>query len=206
MDFTIHPHRHSDLIFAGIDELKAEWLEICDAIASVDEESIILEFESEPRAAKSISQAINRLIKRELVARGWNQEVYIFADREYAQQARGVWRMDFAKEHLCVEVAFNHRSDISWNLLKPTLASELNHVRKAMQADGGVIISATQEMKDAGGFDSAVGTFDDYVQYLKPLSQILSAPLMRVGLEAPTTFRIEHESRGSRKVGHVVRC
>ena len=203
MEFTIHPHRHADLIFAGREELRAEWLEICDAIDEISDESIIQEFESNPREAKSISQAINRLIKTHLVAKGWLSESFIFADREYAEQARGVWRLDFTKRHLCIEVAFNHRSDIAWNMLKPTLASELNHVLKAVQAEGGVIIAATQELKDAGGFDSAVGTFEDYVQYLRPLSQILTAPLMIVGLEAPRTFRIEVESRGNRKVGHV---
>lgn len=205
MEFTIHPHRHADLIFMGREQLRAEWLEICDAIAEIGDEDIIREFEGNPREAKSISQAINRLIKARLVAKGWLTESFIFADREYAEQARGVWRLDFTKEHLCVEVAFNHRSDISWNMLKPTLASELNHVLKAVQADGGVIVAATQELKDAGGFDNAVGTFEDYVQYLKPLSQILTAPLMIVGLEAPSTFRIEVEAHGNRRVGRVVR-
>lgn len=205
MEFTIHPHRHADLIFNGRDELRAEWLEICDAIDQISDEDVIGEFQNNPREAKSISQAINRLIKQQMVARGWTPESFIFADREYAEQSKGVWRLDFTKRHLCMEVAFNHRSDISWNMLKPTLASELNHVLKAVQADGGVIVTATQELKEAGGFDSAVGTFEDYVQYLKPLSQILTAPLMIVGLEAPRTFRIELETHGRRKVGRVVR-
>lgn len=206
MEFTTHSHRHADLIFSGIDDLREEWLEICDAITSVGDEDIIDEFESNPREAKSISQAINRLVKRQLTMRKWDQEVFIFSDRRYAERARGVWRLDFAKYHLCVEVAFNHRSDIAWNLLKPTLASELNHVDKAIQADGGVIIAATRELKDAGGFDNAIGTFEDYVQYLKPLSTILAAPLMIVGLKAPRSFRIEVETTGYHRVGRVVRC
>lgn len=205
MEFTTHAHRDADLIFAGRDGLREEWSEILDAVRAVTDAEIIDEFESNPRAAKSISQAINRLLKRELVTRGWHPETFIFADREYAEQAKGVWRLDFSKRHLCIEVAFNHRSDISWNLLKPTLAAELNHVLKAVQAEGGVIVAATEEMKAAGGFDSAVGTFEDYVQYLRPLSQILTAPLMVVGLEAPRTFRIETRADGNRKVGQVVR-
>lgn len=205
MEFTIHPHRHADLIFDGRDELRAEWHEICDAIDGISDDDVIREFESNPREAKSISQAINRLIKARMVAKGWVAESFIFADEEYAEHSRGIWRLDFTKRHLCMEVAFNHRSDISWNMLKPTLASELNHVLKAVQTDGGVIVAATQELKDAGGFDSAVGTFEDYVQYLQPLSQILTAPLMIVGLEAPRTFRIETERHGNRRVGRVVR-
>lgn len=203
MDFSIHAHRDADLIFTGRESLRAEWYEACEAIKAISDQDIIDEFQSNAREAKSISQAINRLMKKELVSRGWHPESYIFADEEYAQQAKGVWRLDFAKQHLCIEVAFNHRSDISWNLLKPTLASELNHVLKAMQAEGGIIIAATEDLKQAGGFDSAVGTFEDYVQYLRPLSQILTAPLMIVGLEAPKSFRIDHEKRSNKQVGHV---
>lgn len=205
MEFTLHAHRDADLIFSGRESLRYEWFEVCDAISAITDEDIIDEFEGNPRKAKSISQAINRLIKDELVERGWHPETFIFADKEYAEQEKGVWRLDFAKRYLCIEVAFNHRSDISWNLLKPTLASELNHVRKAVQTEGGIIIAATEELKAAGGFDNAVGTFEDYVQYLKPLRQILTAPLMIVGLEAPRTFRISLEDMGYKKVGHVVR-
>jgi len=205
MDFVVFGHRHADLIYTHREPYRTLWFEVCDAISSVTDDDIIREFESNKRQAKSISQAINRLLKRELVARGWTAESYIFADEEYSVQAKGVWRLDFAKDRLCIEVAFNHRSDVAWNLLKPTLASELNHVAKAIQSDGGVIVTATRELKAAGGFDNAVGTFEDYVQYLRPMSQILTAPLMLVGLEAPTSFVIDLEAVGTKKVGHVRR-
>jgi hypothetical protein len=35
------------------------------------------------------------------------------------------------------------------------LASELNHVEKAIQTRAGILICATYEMKSAGGFDGA---------------------------------------------------
>jgi len=206
MEFELHGHRNADLVFTGRPEYRALWSEVCDALSGITDEQVIHEFESSTRQAKSISEALNRLIKRGLVARGWTPESFIFADEEYAERAKGVWRLDFAKQPLCIEVAFNHRSDIAWNLIKPTLASELNHVLKAIQADGGIIIAATQGLKEAGGFDPAVGTYEDYVQYLKPLRQILTAPLMIVGLEAPRTFRIEVvEQEPRKKVGRVVR-
>lgn len=205
MRFIAHSHRNADLIFENREEFKELWGEVCDVLGAISEDDIIVEFESGHRDAKSISQAINRLIKKELVAKGWVSESYIFADKEYGPLSKGTWRLDFAKGRLCVEVAFNHRSDIAWNLIKPTLAAELNHVLKAMQADGGIIITATQAMKAAGGYDNAIGTFEDYVQYLKPMSQILTAPLMIVGLLPPKTFAIALESRANRKVGHVIR-
>ena len=209
MDFVIHGHRQGDIVLGQQHPYRDLWLELCEAIYEIEDEDIIDEFESNPREAKSISQAINRLIKYGLTRRGWESESFIFADDSYRYDERGrvsgIWRLDFAKEPLCVEVAFNHRSDISWNLIKPTLASELNHVEKAVQCDGGIVVTATREMKYAGGFDRAVGTFEDYVQYLRPLSQILTSPLIIVGLLPPETFDIEWEHRGRQTIGHVRR-
>ncbi len=207
MRFRIHGYRHGDYLFGGLSEYSSLWNEIADSISSVTDDMIIGEFESNPREAKSISQSINILLKYEFIERGWHPESYIFADEQFAHKARakGTWRLDFAKDSLSVEVAFNHRSDISWNLLKPTLASELNHVEKAIQTSGGVIITATEAMKKVGGFDSACGTFEDYVQYLKPLGTILTAPLVIVGLEPPETFEIEVKPERGKKIGHVRR-
>ena len=202
MRFRIHGYRHADYLFPNLEEYSSLWAEVSDALQAITDDMIIEEFEKQARRAKSISEAINRLIKKELVERGWAAESYIFADEEYRQSAqgkktsKGIWRLDFAKDQLCIEVAFNHRSDISWNLIKPTLASELNHVEKAIQTSGGVLITATQAMKAAGGFDNAVGTFEDYVQYLKPMAGMLPAPLMIVGLEEPETFTISQLPTG----------
>ncbi len=75
--------------------------------------------------------------------------------------------------------------------LKPILASELNHVAKAIQTELGVLILATQGMKDACGFDSAVGTYEKAVRYLLPLQSQLTVPLVLIGLEPPETFSID---------------
>lgn len=112
--------------------------------------------------------------------------------------------MRFAKSDISVEVAFNHRSDCSWNLIKPVLASELNHVAKAIQTKAGIIICATDEMKNAGGFDSAVGTYETYLTYLEPMNNILTAPLLIVGLNAPKTFKIiKRKTSDSKTIGDV---
>lgn len=205
MNFKVYGYRHADYLFSTLDEYKVLWGEILDALGSITDRMIIDDFESANRRAKSISEAVNRLIRIELSARGWKPESYIFADENYGPSARGTWRLDFAKEELSIEVAFNHRSDISWNLIKPTLASELNHVEKAIQTSGGVIVTATQAMKAAGGYDSAIGTFEDYVQYLKPLRNMLTAPLAIIGLEPPDSFHIDVvPGTGTSKVGEVV--
>lgn len=132
-------------------------------------------------------------------------ESYGYGGKATRSNGKGTWRLDFAKEFLCVEVAFNHRSDISWNLLKPTLSSELNHVAKWANTEGGVIICATDDLKSNGGFDNAVGTYEDYVHYLLPMTHILTSPLVIIGLEAPETFYIDVRNEGGRNRGYVQR-
>src|SRR5699024_10487008 len=115
---------------------------------------------------RSISRQINELLSENLTQFGWESESPIFQNSHY----RGdTWRLDFAKELISIEVAFNHSSVIAWNLLKPVLAGELNHVQKAIQTELGIIICATNELKRAGGFDGSIGSFEKYVDFLIPL-------------------------------------
>ena len=193
MKYEITSHRYAEIIFDADPDLKYQWESIKKVLDEITDEDIISEFLSQKRDAKSISEALNRIIKRKMVGAKWSAESYIFSDPRYQKTSKkrdkGLWRLDFAKKDgVSVEVAFNHRSDCSWNLIKPILASELNHVSKAIQTKAGVIICATDEMKEAGGFDNAVGTYETYLTYLNPMRNILTAPLLIIGLKAPDTF------------------
>ena len=174
MKFRTYPHRHAYEIFIEDENINRLWNEIVEVLKSISEEDIINEFNSERRKAKSISEAINKLIAKGLSAKGWNEQSPIFADPNYSDN-KGTWRLDFAKDDIAIEVAFNHGGNVSWNLIKPVLSSELNHVEKAIQTQVGVLITATDDMKRVGGFDGAVGSYEKYVEYLKPLNNINNA-------------------------------
>ena len=105
---------------------------------------------------------------------------------------------------ISIEVAFNHGGSIAWNLLKPVIASEINHVPKRIQTGVGIVICATDGLKQAGGFDSAIGTYDQFISNLRPLRNILTVPVLIVGLEAPKTFRMMVEKRGNQNFGSIV--
>ena len=57
---------------------------------------------------------------------------------------------------------------------------------------------ATEEMKKAGGFDGAVGTFEKAERYLKPLQNQLSCPMVLIGLSAPESFVVKHVGKPKR--------
>jgi hypothetical protein len=94
---------------------------------------------------------------------------------------------------IAVEVAFNHGEAIAWNLLKPVMAAELNHVEKETNigAGIGVVICATEALKKAGAFDGAVGSYEKFLRYLKPMNGQLTVPMLIIGLEPPETFRVK---------------
>jgi len=192
--YRIHSHRFGRAI-ADEEGFRQEWREIIETIESISDLEIQNTHVANNPERKSISKAINHLLYNKLKAKGWNPESAIFNDPNYTATK---WRLDFAKELISVEVAFNHAGVIAWNLLKPVLASELNHVDKEIQTQLGVIIMATEDMKIAGGFDSAVGSFENAIRHLKPLQNQLSCPLVIIGLEPPDSFRVEHIGKPKR--------
>lgn len=207
MKYVYHSHRFAYELFNDNPKYCFLWNELKDVLDNITDEDLMLEFlvvlQNEPET-KSLSKAINRLIKKGLESKGWNSESFIFADKKYSDDNKGTWRLDFAKDLVAVEVAFNHGGNVSWNLIKPVLSSELNHVEKAIQTEIGIVITATDEMKKAGGFDSAVGSYEKYVEYCKPLMNLLSTPILIIGLEKPETFRIKHDIDGhNRKIGRI---
>jgi hypothetical protein len=76
-------------------------------------------------------------------------------------------------------------------------------VKKETQAGVGVIITATEALKRAGGFDNAVGTFDDFLLHLRPMRNILTVPLLIVGLQPMDSFKIRVEQTSDGKRGFV---
>ena len=202
MNYKIHSFRHGEIILNNEPNYKIVWNELLKAIESITDDEIIEYHENNPRKAKSISESINNILKSKLVALDWNEESYIFQDNEYSGNR---WRLDFAKDSISVEVAFNHGEAIAWNLIKPVLAGELNHVQKEINTEIGVIICATKELKDKGGFDGAVGEYEKFLTYLNPLRDVLSVPIVIIGLEAPTSFEIKVEKIDGKKQGIVER-
>lgn len=201
MRFQLHPHRHADSVIADIDS-EGLWGEFTSALTGIDDADLIARHQSEYSGKMSLSYAINSLIHDRLTGLGWRAEAPIFQDTSYQGER---WRLDFAKGVFSVEVAFNHGEAAAWNLLKPVLASELNHVQKAIQTRVGIVVTATEALKDAGAFDSSVGSFEKYQTYLKPLQSVLSAPIVLVGLQPPDSFVVRKvKGESGRNTGKIV--
>jgi hypothetical protein len=197
MKFETTYHRNADAVILSNQDIKKDYEEIIEVINSISDLDLITEFErrkTERSNIKSLSEPINFLIDERLVAKGWDRQSQIFREEEYSKKGQTAWRLDFAKNTISVEVGFNHGEAISHNLIKPVLASELNHVEKSIQTKMGVIITATDELKKYGGFDGAVGSYEKYKSYLRPFNNILTTPIVLIGLKLTSKFIIEQRT------------
>ena len=193
MNLTYYYHRNSNLLVED-EEFEEDYQELVNALETISDKDLENGFLSSSREnIKSLSEPINDLIKDRLVKLGWNAESGLFKEAPYDRTNSSRWRLDFAKNSISVEVAFNHAEAIAHNIIKPVLASELNHVQKEIQTKLGIIVTATKSMKSKGNFDGAVGTFEQFIEYFKPYSAIVPTPIVLIGIEAPETFVINKE-------------
>ena len=200
MKYKIKSFRFGQLILENEPNYKIIWDELCRTIDSITDNEIIEIHESYTTPPKGLAPALNKLLKQKFIDIGWNAESRIFNDKEYGNKA---WRLDFAKDSISIEVSFNHGEAIAWNLLKPTIASELNHVKKDIKTDVGIVICATKDLKTFGGFDNSTGEFEKFERYLDPLRNMLTVPVVIIGLDKPETFIIEHKKEGKNFRGIV---
>jgi hypothetical protein len=197
MEFRLHSHRFAETILRT--RFPAAFRHLQRAIRGIGERDLIDAFESFEKAPVGLQRALNKAIGDALRG-GWTAESQIFAGEAFSSNA---WRLDFAREGVAVEVAFNNRGSAAWNLVKLTLSAELNHLHKDTTTSVGVLITATDALKAVGNIDSAVGTFDQFRKYADAMANILTSPILLVGLEAPVGFRVERV-RGT-KSGAIVR-
>ena len=234
MEFRTLSHRFAEEIIRENTELSELFDEITQTIRGIEEEDLIRTFENkgldgwsadnEDKTWMSLSYAINMLIDQRLTALKWDRQSPIFQGKQYSS----VWTLDFSKQvdskiepddesqepnfrklGMAVEVAFNHGEAIAWNLMKPVLAAEINHLEKNLNVDSGVgvMIVATNNLKTVGAFDGAVGAFERVSKYLIPMRNQLTVPIIVIGLEAPKTFYIakQKDPMTKKNTGVVVR-
>lgn len=198
MEYITYSHRFAEAIISSDPELSRRYSEFTRALSSITEEELIVDFERRKAehaqrhtSFKSLTPSINGILKERIEQiPGWRYEVDIFNDNA-GVIGNTEWRLDFAcDDAFCVEVAFNHGEAIAWNLLKPVLACELNHVQKAVQGKVGIYVCATELMKSAANIDPASGSFEKVLRYLPPMMNQLTVPMIIIGLCPFSNFKI----------------
>lgn len=128
--------------------------------------------------------AINQLIDARLKAVSWRAQppLYIGGDKRGHELAG--WKMDFKKERVGVEIAFNHQEAIPWIFTRLNLAGESKEVLEASRIDVGIAAFAAKSLKTWGRMDAAVGTFAQAKLWLEKMRPVMPVPIVVVGLHA----------------------
>lgn len=186
MQIEIESHRLGlDLLEHG--RYEAEWHQLKEMVGFLTE-GIILEKHLEiSRAALlrgknppvGLQTALNSVVKETLEpGMGWQGQVRLFSGSE----ALAGWTMDFLKNRVGVEVAFNHASYFPWIFTRLNIAGESDDVDEASRIDVGVTICSRQDLKTWGRMDPAVGVFEQVSRWLQKMRPIMPTPLVLIGL------------------------
>lgn len=210
MEYELHSHRYGLEIIENSTDFKPVFDGLLSVIKNLNEEEFLISFESwlsKNPLKKSVSTELNRYFDENLVAIGWDRQSEIFKDPRYHSKSdNSPWKLDFSfKELFSLEVAFNHAGSTMANLIKPVLASELNHVEKKFQTKIGIVITATQDFRKLGGFDPAIGTYEKYLEHLPPLMNQLTVPMVIIGLKPFKTFSVSPKKKGVRELSKIIR-
>jgi hypothetical protein len=122
--------------------------------------------------------ALNQLFKERLGKLLWANEVPLFSNPQL-YPGRNI---DFMKNHLGVEIAFNHESYAERILFRLNVASESEAIIPEHVVHGGVIVVASDAVKQWGSMDSSVGTFDGWRRSVELVKNSFSVPLILLGL------------------------
>jgi hypothetical protein len=88
--------------------------------------------------------------------------------------------------------------------VKNQFASSASNLLKEIEGEVGIVICPTIDLRRSGGFDGAVSTYEECISCLKMMENIITTPILVIGLDGLETFRINHTKEGNVKVGYVM--
>ena len=190
MKLELHDFRHALPILER--SYSSIWAEFCEQLGSIQADDIsdfhrglVRDAVGRARRPQAGAQtAINRLIDARLSALSWRAQppLYIGGDRRGDELAG--WKMDFKKDRVGVEIAFNHQEAIPWIFTRLNLAGESDEVLADSRIEVGIAAFAAQTLKTWGRMDGAVGTFDQAKLWLEKMRPVMPVPIVVVGLHA----------------------
>lgn len=177
--------------------------EVFYLLKNIKSEEITKSFSSSHNM-KSISRPLSDIISDKLTKNSWISDKPILKFTEELDITRTKrWTLDFYKQEIGLEIAFDHNVGISWNIMKLFITASNTNYKKATNINYGVIITADNQLKSKGGFDGSIGTFEQYIEHSKVYESLSKTPILIIGLCAPDDFWIRHRKMGSKKIGKV---
>lgn len=152
------------------------------------------------KTTKSLSFAIKDELSIIMKENGFSSNKNIFASSDYSSIKR--FTFDYYKSHINFEIGFNHEMACAWKLIKGSLLS-YEDSQIGFKSKLSIIITVTKAMRDEGGFDGSIASFEKYIEYLKPMYNNLLNPIILIGIEPFEDFKISHKKYYDKTLGKV---
>jgi hypothetical protein len=140
---------------------------------------------SPPVGGQSI---LNELIDDMLGRAGWETQLYVlgevFDESNGRNRKLNYWSMDFKKRDIGVEVSFNNAGVLAQNILRLSVMSETVTRPRSELIRLGILVTATQRLKEWAGMDGTVLTFESVNKVLPLVTFNIPTPIVVLGLDA----------------------
>lgn len=178
MKYKKYAHRYADIILNSEYTIKNEIDEILDKLTFEKIEAKYQEInldniQSGKQVRKGKQHAINSLLKASFQEKGWEVEKKVFND------ADNDLLIDFWKNKIGIDVAFNHRSFIGGDLLRLQAGAEIKNM-----INFGIYICGTKDfLKSITNDHRSLVHFEKVKWYLENFYSVLTVPVMLIGFE-----------------------
>lgn len=202
MRFEEYSHLNGLEIIRNIPDAYEKYKGVTGILESITDDEIIAKY-YELNSGKSLSTTLRQIIEEKILNLKWKKNLSIFDDKE-VNKGGSRWKADYVlPPDFSMVISFDHYSMMTNNLMKIALASEESYMNKNVQTKFGILISATYDLKQNGGFDSVIGEFEKYKVQCRVLQNHLKVPIIIIGLKAPESFKITHEKVAGRNRGDI---
>lgn len=173
-----YAHRYADIILNSEYTIKNEIDGILDQLNFSNIELIFDEINREKenigkKIQKGRQPAINALLKDLFLEKGWEGEKKVFNDSDNDLV------IDFWKNNIGVDVAFNHRSFIGGDLLRLQAGAEIKNMINV-----GIYVCGTKDfLKYVSKDHCSIVSFERVKWYLENFYSVLTVPILLIGLE-----------------------
>ena len=188
-DENIYSHRNGLVILQhALPDAYSQLLEILNFNEETDLRIRTEKHLTNSTTNKSSSDIYNKIIESRFLALNWLGQPRIFSDDSYDS-----WKLDFGKQNMAaVEVAFNNASYVPHILAKLEISCvELHRIKKDINAQEGILIVASEELKKSQNFDTTCVTFEGVIKFLHAYETMLTSPMVVFAIDAPKTFKIQ---------------
>ncbi len=169
-------------------------------LEELEEDAIVSNYEESKFV--SIASVLKKNIINQLVKKNWKQTKYIFKDNKYMNSR---WTNQLSYNGIVMNFCFDHHYSICWNLVRGELDTRPNYIEKNGYSEIQILVTATKKFQKSYGFDPSIGTYEDYVEFMKPLQTILHAPVILIGLNSFNTFKIQKIRIDGKNKGKIIR-